>query len=375
MFPAIAILTALLMGLLSCQGGPAGTTEVTSGRDPDSSVSGTVTYRERIALTPGARVIVELRDTSYADAAAPLVASQTITDPGQVPVRFNVPYNRDDIDPRNTYSVSARIIESDGRLAFINDTAYDVITRGGPSRVEMMLVLVEPPPEMLADSDQPDQDWRQWVEVPARVTNAGLIPNEDPPHLRIQFLQPTGEGCARRGSASGELSGAELIAKVTLMQRPETPWAVPCDEDLVELDEIVPVLAPLDPGTTYRVVVNGRPVGAFTPPPARLGHTHTVESPVRDAVIEQAEGGYVLRAITGRPSGSCTRYNGYEVQVREPGIIEVSITHHQVSNPEALCTRDFPVDETVAPLQFDLTSGAEYTVLVNGEEAGTFVAP
>ena len=110
-------------------------------------VTGTVTYRERIALTPGAVVEVELRDVSYQDAAAPLIASQTISSPGQVPIEFSVEYRCEDIDPRNVYSILARIIEYDGRLAFINDTAYEVITRQNPDRVDMVLVMVEPPPD------------------------------------------------------------------------------------------------------------------------------------------------------------------------------------------------------------------------------------
>ena len=92
-----------------------------------SSVTGTVTYSEQIELTPGATLIVQIRDTSYADASAELIAEQVISDPGKVPIKFKVSYDRDDIDSRNTYSVSARIEESDGRLAFINDTAYDVL--------------------------------------------------------------------------------------------------------------------------------------------------------------------------------------------------------------------------------------------------------
>ena len=68
---------------------------------------------------------MELRDVSYADAPSTLIARQTITDTGHVPIKFKVEYNRDDIDLRNTYSISADIIESDGRLAFTNDTAYE----------------------------------------------------------------------------------------------------------------------------------------------------------------------------------------------------------------------------------------------------------
>ena len=118
------------------------TWEATSGREPDASVRGSVTYRERLALTPGATLIVELRDVSYADAPAPLIARQTISGPGQAPIEFEVAYNREDIDSRNRHSVSARIVESDGRLAFVNDTAYEVITHGNPDKVDMLLVPV-----------------------------------------------------------------------------------------------------------------------------------------------------------------------------------------------------------------------------------------
>ena len=113
----------------------------------DASVTGNVTYRERIARTPDAVITVQLRDTSYADAAAVLISEQIISSPGQVPIDFELRYVSDEIDDRNTYSVSAVITEGDGRMAFTNDTAYDVITRGNPRRVDMTLVMVEPPPE------------------------------------------------------------------------------------------------------------------------------------------------------------------------------------------------------------------------------------
>ena len=109
----------VLMAAAACQSelGPSNATlEVTSGRNPNASVSGTVTYRERLALTPDATLIVELRDVSYADGPAPLIARQTISDPGQVPIKFKVEYNREDINSRNRYSISARIVESDDRL-------------------------------------------------------------------------------------------------------------------------------------------------------------------------------------------------------------------------------------------------------------------
>ena len=156
----------VLLAVAACGSelGPSNATvEVTSGREPNASVSGTVTYRERIALTPGATLEIELRDFPHADAPAPLIARQTISGPGQVPIKFKVEYNREDIDSRNRYSVSAQIIESDGRLAFTNDTAYEVITNGNPNKVDMLLVLVQPPPNPTEDSDANGPDWRTWV--------------------------------------------------------------------------------------------------------------------------------------------------------------------------------------------------------------------
>ena len=79
-------LTTLLLGVLAAcrdeQGPVNSVLEVTSGREPNASVSGTVTYRERLALTPGAKLVMELRDVSLQDTSAPLIARQTISDPG-----------------------------------------------------------------------------------------------------------------------------------------------------------------------------------------------------------------------------------------------------------------------------------------------------
>ena len=167
-------------------------------------MSGTVTYRERIALTPGAsagggvagRVVG--RCCRSADCAADHCQSRAGANRIS---RSSI--NREDIKSRNTYAIQARIIESDGRLAFINDTAYDVITRGNPSRVDMLLVLVQPPPDQVEEGE----DWRKWVEVPVPVVWANLIPNEAEHYLRIAYYQSTIEGCARPGNEGLRVDG------------------------------------------------------------------------------------------------------------------------------------------------------------------------
>ncbi len=378
MVTLLTLLMALFVGLASCQAEtalPTGAPEGETERVSNAFVSGAITYRERIALTPEMTIVVELRDVSLADAAAPLIASQTIRNAGQVPISFRLPYDPDDISLRNTYGISARIEEPDGRLIFINDTAHDVITRGNPSRADMVLVLVQPPSQFL-DDGEPDDDWRTWVEVPVPVISASLVQDEPEHLLRVVYPQSTIEGCARRGNKSIEADGYDISVRLTLMQPPDTPWAIPCDDETVELDDIFHIDSPLETGKTYRVTVNERPVYTFTLPDPRLGHTVVARSDVRSAEIAaQNDGSYRVRIVSGRPSGSCTQYNGYEVRREQPGTIDIAVTHHQVADPQAICTRDYPVEETLVPLHMGLASGEQYTVRINGDTEVSFTAP
>jgi putative lipoprotein len=371
-----AVFGVLLFSTVSCQTAPGvsdGTLEIPSGKTPNAAVSGTVTYRERIALTPGARLVVELRDVSLQDTAAPLIARQTIENPGQVPISFRVAYSRDDINSRNTYAIQVKIIESDGRLAFINDTAYDVITRGNPSSVDMLLVLVQPPPDQMEEG----QDWRTWVEAPAPVIWANLLPNEAEPTLRIAYYQSTIEGCARPGNEELRVAGNDIIATVTLMQPPPTKWAIPCHEEVVELDTILPIQAEFVPGQTYRVIVNDRVTTTFSLPRPDFPKSALRESPIENAEIEVLESdpkGYQLQVTSGMPSGSCSHFNGFEIRRDNSTTIHVSITHHYVVAEGIACTADYPIVETTVPLGSDFETGVEYTVRVNQETTKTFVA-
>ena len=109
----------------------------------DAAVTGSVTYGNTAALPAGVALTVELRDVSKADAPSVLIARQVIPHPGPPPVQFRLDYRRADLDPRNTYSVSARVETAEGKLLFINDTAYLVLTYGHPARADLELIAVE----------------------------------------------------------------------------------------------------------------------------------------------------------------------------------------------------------------------------------------
>ncbi len=108
----------------------------------DNVVSGTVNYRQRSALPPNATLTVRILDVSRADSAASVIAEQRIPTAGkQVPISFDLAYDRSRIVERNRYAVRAEIQDGD-RLLFTTDTSYPVITQGNPRNVEINLVPV-----------------------------------------------------------------------------------------------------------------------------------------------------------------------------------------------------------------------------------------
>lgn len=87
-------------------------------------------------------MIVKIVDVSRADASATVVAEQRIDTAGkQVPISFDLAYERNRIVERNSYAVQAEIREGN-RLLFITDTRYPVITQGNPRNVEITVVPV-----------------------------------------------------------------------------------------------------------------------------------------------------------------------------------------------------------------------------------------
>ena len=108
----------------------------------DNVVSGTVNYRQRSALPTGAILTVKIVDVSRQDASAIVVAEQRIDTAGkQVPISFDLAYDRSKIQERNRYAVQAEIRDGN-RLLFITETSYPVITQGSPRNVEITVVPV-----------------------------------------------------------------------------------------------------------------------------------------------------------------------------------------------------------------------------------------
>ena len=102
-------------------------------------MTGSLSFAERAELTPAAQAVVVLVEHSGNPITAQIIESQLITDPGQVPIAFELHYTTEEIDPEALYTVSAAIV--DGTRLWASDDGTRVITYGNPTKVELELVL------------------------------------------------------------------------------------------------------------------------------------------------------------------------------------------------------------------------------------------
>lgn len=131
------ILIAFVILLSGCSA--PGAKPTPEGTDNRPSVTGTISYRERIQLPPDAIIEVSLLDVSLMDVAAKLISRQTITPQHAVPIPFRLHYDPQVIDARMTYAVQARILDGNDKLLFVTDTSYQVLTRDQPNHVDLVL--------------------------------------------------------------------------------------------------------------------------------------------------------------------------------------------------------------------------------------------
>lgn len=107
-----------------------------------ATLEGTATYRERIALPPGATLEVTLEDVSRADASAE-VLRQTRIPARAPPIPFKLEFNPAQIVEGRRYAVRARIL--DGRdLLFATDTFNAAFVDGKPAPLDLVLRMTAP---------------------------------------------------------------------------------------------------------------------------------------------------------------------------------------------------------------------------------------
>ena len=138
------ILLVLLGTLVACSSDVPDDAAATDSDAPrmTAQVTGTLMYRERIALPPGAIAEAWLLDTSRADVPAVEIAYQKIEDPRSPPIPFVLDYDPQEIREGMQYGVRATI-SVDGELLFTSDTHYPVLTRVAGDTADVMLIMVD----------------------------------------------------------------------------------------------------------------------------------------------------------------------------------------------------------------------------------------
>jgi putative lipoprotein len=97
----------------------------TAAAQLNNTISGNVTYSERITLPATARVTVQLVET-FGTSTRVLAEQAFDTQGRQVPFPFQLTFNPVGINPSNTYTVQARI--TNGGQTIYTSTQYPVIT-------------------------------------------------------------------------------------------------------------------------------------------------------------------------------------------------------------------------------------------------------
>jgi putative lipoprotein len=182
------------------------------------TITGSVTYLQRMLLPPNAVVEIAFEDVSRADAPARTLAVYRIPEPQAPPYPFAFAYTPEQIDPANRYGLRATVREGE-KLLMTTDTAYPVLTHGGGTEVEMVLKMVSssdptPPPP---DADVVNTYWKLLTLGGAPVT---VTENKREPHL---ILRDDGSynatvGCNMlRGGYSVEGDGVTFMAGITTL--------------------------------------------------------------------------------------------------------------------------------------------------------------
>ncbi len=147
------------------------------------TITGTVTYLQRIMLPPGTTIEVALEDTSLADAPAKSLATFVIDDAGAPPYRFAFAYDPDSFDDRTSYTLRATARNGD-TLLMTTDTVYPVVTRGAGTEVEMVM-------KMVAQDDTTAEPGAELVDTHWKITSLNGAPvtvtaDQRQPHLILR---------------------------------------------------------------------------------------------------------------------------------------------------------------------------------------------
>ncbi len=213
-----------------------------SAAPAQGSVSGTIAYRERIALPANAAIEVKVQDVSVRGTEAKTIAETVFSPEGkQVPIPFQLSYNPADINQAHPYQVRANI-SVNGKLIFTSTTAYPVITHGAPSQVTIMLLQAQAQPAGPAAAKLTGTKW-----VLAEVNGKPASPGQgESVHLVLHK-----KGKVTGSTGCNNLAGGYIASEGALQFTPAAATMKMCSAPVMEQEQAVQ--AALQATTAYKI--------------------------------------------------------------------------------------------------------------------------
>ena len=110
-----------------------------SAHAAERRIAGSAAYRERMALPSEAELIVRLLDVTSGDSAPALVAEDTVSPAGQVPIAFEILFDDADVRADGRYALEARISVA-GAVLFATREPVQVDVTQAAQSLDLMLV-------------------------------------------------------------------------------------------------------------------------------------------------------------------------------------------------------------------------------------------
>jgi len=133
---------AMAVAVAACTGNGPSEGLVTSPTPAPVLVTGTVAYRERIALPADATVDLWITDIGPGVVTQAILAEATVQASGrQVPLAFEVRVDPTRVQAARPYGLRA-VIKTGGQMLFETRDPIPVLTQGAPIRVDVMLTRV-----------------------------------------------------------------------------------------------------------------------------------------------------------------------------------------------------------------------------------------
>lgn len=129
-------------------------------------VTGSVFYRERIALPADAEITVELAYRPAGSDTPVVIGLDSFTSGGkQAPFDFSVPYDEAEIDGRRNYFIQAQIEHSSGKFRFASTEPVYVITHDHPTN-DVMVMLRQAPVNAQSAAVTGNVMYRERIALP-----------------------------------------------------------------------------------------------------------------------------------------------------------------------------------------------------------------